>query len=310
MRLAAIDIGTNTTRLLIAEAQGSSYRALDRRQTFTRLGEGVDTSRNLAPPAIKRTLAAIAEYCSVCGEFGVEMLSVAGTSAVRDARNAREFLSAAARLSGAEAVALSGEEEARLSFLGATAELADRECLVFDIGGGSTEFVAGRPPVHIAGRISLDIGAVRLTERYLPSDPPATEEMLTLEAAIDSQLARAAEQLEVSEGATLIGLGGTVTTLAALSRGLDRYESELVDGSVVRRESMDALYRSLARMPVAGRIRMPVLPEGRADVIVAGAAILSRILAGWSFPELMVSEKDILDGLILQMLASDRRTSA
>jgi exopolyphosphatase / guanosine-5'-triphosphate,3'-diphosphate pyrophosphatase len=310
MRLAAIDVGTNTTRLLIAEAQGGSYRALDRRQTFTRLSEGVDTSRTLAPQAIKRTLAAIAEYCSMCGEFGVERLSVAGTSAVRDARNAQEFLSAATLLAGAQAVALSGPEEARLSFLGATAELPDRECLVFDIGGGSTEFVAGRPPLQIAGRISLDIGAVRLTERYLPSDPPATEEMLSLEAAIDAQLDRVAEHLEVPDGATLIGLGGTVTTLAALSLGLDRYESELVDGSIVRRESMDALYRSLARMPVAARTRMPVLPEGRADVIVAGAAILSRTLARWSFPELLVSEKDILDGLVLQMLAPDRRTSA
>lgn len=302
MRLAAIDVGTNTTRLLIAEEQGGSYRELDRRLIFTRLGEGVDSQKTLAPAAIKRTLAAIAEFCSVCGEFGVERLAVAGTSAVRDASNAHEFLQAAARLSGFPAVALSGDEEAQLSFVGATGELATGDCLVIDIGGGSTEFVAGRPPLNIAGRISLDIGSVRLTERYCISDPPATEEILTMEAAIDDLLPRVDETMPVTSTMLLVGLGGTVTTLAAISQGLEHYDSDLVDRSTLRRESLDALYRKLAGMTVAERRQIPLLPEGRADVIVAGAAILSRILARWSFPEVLASERDILDGLLLLLM--------
>ena len=302
MRLAAIDVGTNTTRLLIAEAQGGSYRELDRRLTFTRLGEGVDSGKVLQPGAMKRTLAAIAEFCSLCGEFGVEKVRVAGTSAVRDARNSSDFLKAAEKLSGSPAVALTGDQEARLSFWGATGDLLVPRCLVCDIGGGSTEFVAGTPSSEIAGRISLDVGSVRLTERYLVSDPPATEEILTMEAAIDDLLAGAdAEIGDVSE-AVFVGLGGTVTTLAAIYLGLDRYEAESVDQTGVRRESLDALYRNLARMTLAERSRIPVLPEGRADVIVAGAAILSRILARWSFDRVVVSEKDILDGLVLQMM--------
>lgn len=302
MRLAAIDVGTNTTRLLIAEAQGTGYRELDRRLTFTRLGEGVDSGKVIQPLAMKRTLAAIAEFCSLCGEFGVEQVRVAGTSAVRDARNSSEFLEAAARLSGSPAVALTGDEEARLSFWGATGDLTAPKCLVCDIGGGSTEFVIGTPSAEIAARISLDIGSVRLTERYLVSDPPATEEILFMEAAIDDLLAAVDDQIEGGSDAMFVGLGGTVTTLAGIYLGLDRYVPDAVDRTVLRRDSLDALYRNLARMSLAERSRIPVLPEGRADVIVAGAGILSRIMAKWPFAEVVVSEKDILDGLVLQML--------
>ena len=302
MRLAAIDVGTNTTRLLIAEAQGSSYRELDRRFTFTRLGEGVDSEKVIDPVAMNRTLEAIAEFCSVCGEFGVERLTVAGTSAVRDAGNSGAFLQAAARLSGAPAVALTGDQEARLSFWGATGDLAAVNCLVCDIGGGSTEFVLGMPSSKIAGRVSVDMGSVRLTERYLASDPPATEEILSMEAAIDDLLEVVDREVAGGSEAVFVGLGGTVTTLAAVHLGLDRYVPELVDRTTLRRESLDALYRNLARMTIAERSRIPLLPRGRADVIVAGAAILSRILAHWSFSEVLVSEKDILDGLVLQMM--------
>lgn len=302
MRLAAIDVGTNTTRLLIAETEGESYRELDRRLIFTRLGEGVDSGRTIGPAAMKRTLAAIAEFCSLCGEFEVHKVAVAGTSAVRDARNSEEFLDAAARLSGGPAVALSGDEEARLSFWGATGGLADRQCLVCDIGGGSTEFVMGTPSLGISGRVSLDLGSVRLTERYCISDPPATEEILFMEAAIDQLLETVDARIVGISGPVFVGLGGTVTTLAAIYLGLQTYVAETVDQSILRRESLDALYRNLARMNLAERSRTPVLPEGRADVIVAGAAILSRIMARWSFPEVVVSEKDILDGLVLQMM--------
>ena len=309
MRLAAIDVGTNTTRLLIAETVGAGYRKLDRRLTFTRLGEGVDVSKRLAPSAIKRTLTAIAEFCSVCGEFGVERLTVAGTSALRDSTNAREFLDAAGKLAGAPAIVLSGEEEARLSFLGATTDLEASRCLICDIGGGSTELVAGTPPVEISGRISLDIGAVRLTERYCPSDPPATEEILSMEAAIDDLLEVGRRAVGDCSGALFVGLGGTVTTLAAMAQGLERYSAELVHGSPVSRAALNSPYKNLAGMTVAERSRIPLLPEGRADVIVAGAAILSRILARWSFDRVVASEKDILDGLVLEMIGRGDETA-
>jgi exopolyphosphatase/guanosine-5'-triphosphate,3'-diphosphate pyrophosphatase len=302
LRIAAIDVGTNATRLLVAETQGPSYRSLDRRLIFTRLGEGVDGRGTLAPTAIKRTLSAIAEFCSVCGEFEVQKLTIAATSAVRDARNGEEFLEAARRLAGSSARAITGDEEARLSFLGATRDLSAGKVLVFDIGGGSTEFILGIPGEPVSGRISLDIGAVRLTERYLKSDPPATEEILTMEAAIDDALTAVDHRLDGCAEALLVGLGGTVTTVAALHLAMEVYDSESIHHYPLPRAALDSLYRSLAAMTVNERAAMPMLPKGRADVIVAGTAILSRIMARWSFARVVVSEKDILDGLVLELM--------
>lgn len=303
MRVAAIDVGTNSTRLLIAEAHKDAYRDLDRRLLFTRLGEGVDSDRRIAPAALERTLAAIAEFCSVCGEFGVRQIQVAGTSAVRDAANAEEFLAAASQLSGRPAVALSGEQEAALSFLGATADLESAPVLVCDIGGGSTELVAGNPGSGVTGHVSLDMGSVRMTERFLVSDPPATEEVLMLEGTVDELLESAGEQLGNVSGAELVGLGGTITTLGALSAGMDAYVSADVHRMTVDSQSLGAVYAELGQMSTAQREKMPVMPPGRADVIVAGASILNCILRRWKFDRLVVSEKDVLDGLVLQMLA-------
>lgn len=306
MRVAAIDVGTNTTRLLVAETHGSSYRPLDRRLIFTRLGEGVDAGRSFRPDALKRTLSAIAEFCSVCGEFEVQMLTIAGTSAVRDAANRDEFLKAAELLAGAPARVITGDEEARLSFWGATGELKAEKILVCDIGGGSTELVLGTSAGGIGGRISLDIGSVRLTERFLQSDPPATEEILTMEGAIDDALSAVDKDKDIDgcEQALLVGLGGTVTTLAAIELALSEYESDLIHHYPLSRDALSTIYRSLAGMALKERSGMPMLPEGRADVIVAGAAILSRIMARWSFDRVVVSEQDILDGLVLEMMGS------
>jgi exopolyphosphatase/guanosine-5'-triphosphate,3'-diphosphate pyrophosphatase len=304
LRIAAIDAGTNTTRLLVAESHGRSYRSLDRRILFTRLGEGVDGRGTLVPAAIKRTLDAIAEFCSVCGEFEVQKLTIGATSAVRDAGNGEEFLEAARKLSGASARAITGDEEARLSFMGATGDLSAEKVLVFDIGGGSTELVLGTPGEAVSGWLSLDIGAVRLTERYLRSDPPATEEMLLLEAAIDDALSRVDDHLEGCSDALLVGLGGTVTALAALNLGLDVYDPEAVHHHSLPRGALDSLYHSLAELPLSDRIRPPILPKGRADVVVAGSAIASGILARWGYKRVLVSEKDILDGLVLELMGA------
>jgi exopolyphosphatase/guanosine-5'-triphosphate,3'-diphosphate pyrophosphatase len=306
MRVAAIDVGTNTTRLLVAETHGSSYRSLDRRLIFTRLGQGVDSQRCIAPEALKRTLGAIAEFCSVCGELEVKKLTIAGTSAVRDAANRDELLQAAEKLAGAPARVITGDEEARLSFWGATGELKAEQILVCDIGGGSTEFVLGTSGDGIEARISLDIGSVRLTERFLHSDPPATEELLIMEGTIDDALDAVDRELKGCEQALLVGLGGTVTTLAAIKLALGEYDSELIHHYPLGRADLNTIYRSLAGMPLKERSGLPMLPEGRADVIMAGAAILSRTMARWSFDRVVVSEHDILDGLVLEMMGSVR----
>lgn len=303
MRVAAIDVGTNSTRLLIAEAHRDAYRDLDRRLMFTRLGEGVDSNRRISPAALERTLGAIAEFCSVCGEFGVRQIQVAGTSAVRDAANSEDFLAAASKLSGRPAVALTGEQEAQLSFLGATADWESGPVLVCDIGGGSTELVLGTPGSGMTGRVSVDMGSVRMTERFLVSDPPATEEVLSLEGTVDQLLQDAGEPLGDAGGAELVGLGGTITTLGALAAGMDSYVAADVHRMTVDAQALGAVYAELGRMSSAQREKLPTMPQGRADVIVAGAAILNRILRRWSFDRLVVSEKDVLDGLVLQMLA-------
>jgi exopolyphosphatase / guanosine-5'-triphosphate,3'-diphosphate pyrophosphatase len=302
MRFAAIDVGTNTTRLLVAEAEGRSYRDLDRRLLFTRLGEGVDAGARIKPEAMKRTLEAIAEYCSVCGEFGVQQISIAGTSALRDAANREAFLKAAEKLVGVPARALSGDEEAWLSFWGATADLIDGPCLVCDIGGGSTEFILGVPRSDTLLRTSLDLGSVRLTERFLHSDPPATEEMLLMESAIDEALEVVDHVIPGSSGARLVGLGGTVTTVAAIHLGIEHYRPEIIHLAELSSGEVNEIYHSLAGMTVEQRMSLPNLPQGRADVIVAGASILSRTMARWSLDGVLVSEKDILDGLVLQMI--------
>lgn len=302
VRVAAIDVGTNTTRMLVAEKRGKTYRDLDRRLVFTRLGEGVDARRTIDAAAIKRTLRAITEFCAVSGEYGAERIRIAGTSAVRDAANRDTFLSAVTKVAGVEPHLLSGADEARLSFLGATAELFGGLHLVCDIGGGSTEFVIGHPAGETEGRISLDIGSVRLTERFLRSDPAAAEEMLTMEAQIDEALAKVEEAIPNIRGARFVGVAGTVTTLAALHLGLEEYDPEATHHLILPRAAVRQLYISLAGMTVKQRSGMASLPAGRADIIVAGASILYRAMAQWGLDEVIVSEKDILDGLVIEML--------
>jgi len=266
------------------------------------LGEGVDSAGKIQFAAMKRTLAAVAEFLAVCGEFGVEKVTVAGTSALRDASNSDEFLSGVAKLAAVEPIVLAGEQEARLSFSGATAALADGVYVVCDIGGGSTELVGGAKgsPEHLQA-VSLNLGAVRLTERYLLSDPPAAEEMLGMEAAILSELA-GADWVVPREKAQLVGLAGSVTTLAAMYLGLESYDPEQTHEMVLPRDAVESLYLDLARTTSKQRSAIPGLVEGRADIIVAGTSILAKAMARWSFGHLIVSERDILDGLVLEII--------
>jgi exopolyphosphatase/guanosine-5'-triphosphate,3'-diphosphate pyrophosphatase len=317
MRVAAFDVGTNTTRLLVAEgpegpdgpdgAPGANgapreLKELDRRLVFTRLGQGVDRSRRLRPEAIARTVAALEELHGVAAGLGAQRFRVGATSAVRDAVNRDTFVEAARAALGVDPEVLSGEDEARLSYLGATADLPPGRYLVTDIGGGSTEFVVGSG-TSVEGRVSLDIGSVRLTERHLASDPPAAAELAALEADIDSALAATEDAVGKASGAQFVGVAGSVTTLAALSLGLERYDPGRTHHFRLTAEQVEAWYRRLGALTVSERMELPCLPPARADVIVTGTAILYRSMARWSFSDVVVSEKDILDGLAQELLS-------
>lgn len=300
MRVAAIDVGTNSTRLLVAEQTGDGPRTIDRRTRITRLGEGVDRTGALAPEALRRTLEAVADYAAACGEYGVGRIRVAGTSAVRDACNRDSFVDGVAALTGSAPEVLSGEREARLTFSGATAELDPATPkLVVDIGGGSTELVSGRAVADAA--VSLDIGCVRLLERHLRTDPPAPDELGRLRAEASAALRDAARAVREA-GTVVVGVAGTVTQLAALKAGLDEYDPEVIHHMTLSHSDVRMLARRLESLPLRQRRRTRGLEPGRADVIVPGAEILLAVMDAFEAPEVLVSERDILDGLVGELL--------
>jgi exopolyphosphatase/guanosine-5'-triphosphate,3'-diphosphate pyrophosphatase len=302
-RLAAVDIGTNSVRLLVADVDGTSPRdakimPLDRRMRITRLGQGVDGSRALAPEAIARTTAVLREYREALAEYGVTRVRATATSAARDATNRDEFFTAAHDALGVTPELLSGEEEAALSFLGATADLdAPAPYLVVDIGGGSTEFVLGTDaPV---GLVSLDMGCVRITEQFIHSDPPAPEELSNAVAVVRDLVAEVPRVIPGAlDAATLVGLAGTVTTVAAVEQGLPEYDPDKIHHFRLTREAAEDVFRTLATESVEQRKHNPGLEPGRVDVIVGGAAVLVGIFRVLGFDEMLVSEADILDGLV------------
>jgi exopolyphosphatase/guanosine-5'-triphosphate,3'-diphosphate pyrophosphatase len=296
VNVAAIDCGTNSTRLLVADGEG---RTLERLMRITRLGQGVDATRRLAPEAIDRTIAVLREYREVMDRFGVERVRMTGTSAARDAANRDEFFDAAEAVVGARPELLSGEEEGRLSFAGATSELSadDGPFLVVDIGGGSTEFVVGTAEAE--GVVSLDIGCVRITEKFIFSDPPAPEELSQAISVIHSYLEDVERELPgVKDVRRLVGLAGTVTTMAAVEIGLAEYDRHRIHHFVLTRDAAEDVFRTLATEARADRIHNPGLEEARADVIVGGSAILVTIMRHFELTECLVSEADILDGLV------------
>lgn len=301
MRVAAIDVGTNSTRLLVADDGPGGFRALDRRMIVTRLGERVDERRVLSPEALQRTLATIADYAATCGEYGVERLRVTGTSAVRDARNKDEFFDGVRRLTGSDPELLSGDQEARTTFAGVLSDLPrSGPILVVDIGGGSTELIFGdKQPEQL---VSLDIGCVRMLEKHLRSDPPAEDELEALRAEVMEVLGESQRDLDVPRGTTLVGVAGTVTQLAALKAGLPVYDPDVVHHMALSHGDVRRLARRLESLPYDKRKRVKGLHPGRVDVIVAGAEILLCVMETFDAPEIVVSEKDILDGLVLELL--------
>jgi exopolyphosphatase/guanosine-5'-triphosphate,3'-diphosphate pyrophosphatase len=305
--VAAVDIGTNSARLLVAELdrRDGPLTSLDRRMTITRLGQGVDANRKLAPEAIERTLAALREYRGVIDELGgVEAIRATATSAARDSSNRDEFFTPAAAILGVRPELLSGDEEAALSFLGATTALdgaAEPPYLVVDIGGGSTEFVVGTSAPE--GALSVDIGCVRLTEAWLHSDPPAPEELSQAVHVAREHLTDVIREVPGVEAAkTLIGLAGTVTTVAAIELGLHEYDPAKIHHARLSHAAVEDVFRTLATESAEERRHNPGLEPGRVDVIVGGVIVLVTILRSLGFEEVLVSEADILDGLARSLL--------
>ena len=302
-RVAAIDQGTNSTRLLVLEPADDPVE-LARDMVITRLGEGVDETGRLASGAIERTLEIVGRYARRARALHAERIRLAATSAVRDAANGDAYLGPARDLVGADAEVIDGEREARLSFLGGTRGLdpADGPFLVVDVGGGSTEFVFGREPGAASDALSTQLGSVRLTERVRPSDPPTDEDLDALRELADAELDRVRDAVPVGDANRLVAVAGTATTLQACALGLDRYDPDLVHRSTLTRDEAERTLRRLAAMTNEARAALPVMPPGREDVIVAGAVILVSAMRRLGFDRALVSETDILDGLAFELL--------
>jgi len=333
-RVAAVDCGTNSLRLLVVDLDPGRAELTDviRRMEIVRLGEGVDETGRLAPEALARTMAVLQDYADVIAGSGAQAVRMVATSATRDAGNAAEFVRMVKEVLGVAPEVLTGDEEAVLSFTGATAELAagpdPGPFLVADIGGGSTEFVLGwprgddppqtppaifpggthptGPPLGRAVRpprppgpsaISVNVGCVRITERRLHGDPPADQEVAAAVADIDAALDTVAAAVPVREARTLIGLAGSVTTVAAIAMGLPAYDAARIHHARASAADVHAVTRGLLAQTRAERAAIGVMHPGRVDVIGGGALILDRLMQRFGFGEVLVSEHDILDGM-------------
>ena len=298
---AAIDCGTNSVRLLI----GDGTTSLERLMRITRLGKGVDATGRLDPEAIERTLAVFREYRQVMDRYELSGVRATATSAARDASNREEFFGPAAEILGVVPELLSGTEEARLSFLGATAELeaGGGPFLVVDIGGGSTEFAYGS--AEFEAGMSIDVGCVRMTERFLHSDPPDPAELAACLSVLELHWddVRAAMP-QVANAATLVGLAGTVVNVAAVEIGVAAYDRNATHHFRLSKDAVEDVFRTLATESLEDRRFNPGLEPERADVIVGGCCVLVSIMRTFGFSECLVSEADILDGLIRSQLPS------
>ena len=305
-RVAAIDQGTNSTRLLVLEPRGRDQDPLElaRDMRITRLGEDVDRTGRLAPESIERTLGAIARFARRARAMHAERIRLGATSAVRDASNKEELFDPVRQLIDAEPEVIDGEREAALSFLGGTRGLdpALGPFLLVDIGGGSTEFVFGREPAIMGRAISTQMGSVRLTERVQPSDPPSHGDLRAFDELIETQLDDVERAVPVRDARTLVAVAGTATTLQACALALERYDPNLIHRSTLTLRDAERTLRELAAMTNEDRAAIPVMPKGRGDVIVAGARILVDAMRRLGFDEALVSETDILDGLALELL--------
>ncbi|MFS4093157.1 exopolyphosphatase [Streptomyces sp. AF1A] len=315
-RVAAVDCGTNSIRLLVADVNPATGELLelDRRMTIVRLGQDVDRTGRLAPEALERTFAACREYAGVIRELGAATVRFVATSASRDAENREEFVRGVVDILGVEPEVISGDQEAEFSFTGATKELTGRTdlarpYLVVDIGGGSTEFVVGDD--HVRAARSVDVGCVRMTERHLVhdgkvSDPPTEDEVAAIRADIEAALDLAEETVPLREARTLVGLAGSVTTVSAIAQDLPEYDSARIHHSRITRDRVREITEWLLRSTHAERAAVGSMHPGRVDVIGAGALVLLAIMERTGAEEVVVSEHDILDGIAHSCAAEAR----
>ena len=300
MRVAVVDLGTNSTRLLVADVGGGRVEELDRRTNVTRLGEGVDSSGRLADAAIARVLDALAGYREAIDRHGAERVVAVATSAVRDSANGDVFRTQMRERFDIDARTISGDEEARLTFLGATSARAPgARTLVIDIGGGSTELVVGRAGAHPEFHVSTQAGSVRQTERHLPSDPVPLDELRALRTEVRGIVeAAVAEDVRASVEHG-IAVAGTATQLAAIDQSLEPYDPEKVDGYTLTLDAIERMLALLAERPLEERRQVTGLHPDRPPTIVAGAAILAESLRAFDLDAVEISEADILHGAAL-----------
>jgi exopolyphosphatase/guanosine-5'-triphosphate,3'-diphosphate pyrophosphatase len=309
MRVAAVDCGTNSVRLLVADVGDDTLTDVERLMEIVRLGQDVDRTGRLAPDALERTFKAMRGYRELIDRHGAVAIRVVATSATRDAANRQEFVDGVREIFGVEPEVVTGAEEAELSFVGATRGLLrlspETEMpqgplppyLVVDIGGGSTEFVVGSE--HAEAALSVDIGCVRLTERHLKDagDPPSAPALEAVVADIEAALDRVQEAVPVERAHTLVGLAGSVTTVSGIALDLPAYDPQRIHHSRISAEQVHDVTRRLLAMTHGDRAKVPVMHPGRVDVIGAGALILDRIVRRFAFSQVVVSEHDILDGI-------------
>lgn len=311
-RVAAIDCGTNSVRLLIADISAAGQVDVERRMEIVRLGEGVDRTGMLSPAALERTFAAMRDYAERIARSGAERVRVVATSATRDAGNRQVFVDGVREIFGVDPEVITGAEEARLSFTGATRGLTGHRppYLVVDIGGGSTEFVLGGDAGAPAA-VSVDIGCVRLTERWLKDagDPPEQTAVDAVVADIEAALDRVRAAVPVAQARTLVGLAGSVTTVAGIALGLSTYEAERIHHSRITASEVHDVTLRLLSMTRDERAAIGVMHPGRVDVIGAGALILDRVMRVFGFSEVVVSEHDILDGTAMSLVELHKTSS-
>jgi exopolyphosphatase/guanosine-5'-triphosphate,3'-diphosphate pyrophosphatase len=306
-RVAAVDCGTNSIRLLVADidAGAGSLREIERRMEIVRLGEGIDRTGEISAAALRRTLTAVDDFAGRIRSHDAKQLRFVATSATRDATNREEFLTGVEQRLGVKPEVITGEEEAALSFNGATRELvggADAgPYLVVDIGGGSTEFILGDPSTGVSSAHSVDIGCVRLTERHFRSDPPLPAEVSAARDDIDAAIKQVAKSVPLRSAATLVGLAGSVTTVAALALGLWEYDAARIHAARITAADVHRTCEELLYSNQAKRAAQSVIHPGRVDVIAAGALVLSAVVAYTGVPDIVVSEHDILDGIALSI---------
>ncbi len=307
MRVAGLDCGTNSLRLLVADLlPGGTLKDVAREMRVVRLGEGVDRTGELSPAALGRTFSVLREYAGECRELGAERIRMVATSATRDARNRAEFTGGVRDILGIDPEVITAKEEAALSFTGATGELRGRPdlpgpYLVVDIGGGSTEFILGGPDGPAAS-CSVDIGCVRMTERHIRSDPPAAGELNAALADIDAAIADAGRRVDLAATGTLVAVAGTATTVTALSLGLAEYDPDRIHLSAVSLGDVERIYDELSGMDARERAALGPMHPGRVDVIIAGALILRQVVRAAGTGGMVASEHDILDGIALSLI--------